>query len=670
MSAAAATSVQTKSHPFASIPTRDYVTDAVSLILLLVSLGMPWTVKDGGLLNASDVAWVLPATLLSVLSLALPYLARFGAVPATWTVHSTRKVRVAANLPLAIAVVAQYVLDVADVGGYHGVGTAAALGLAGAALAASPRSAELGPLDHDRAATGTWWRVSGVLAALSAIALVTWIALFIVGFFSLDRAPEMLGWKYFGLRLTEIIVVGAIIMVPIARALLSRSTAWRNVSIALAAVLVVLFFLSAENPSHMPVESLRSFYGVRIDTLTGAGILFVPAFGAIMASPAVRRGLAPAHPVTNWLTTANASFTYVSVTAGGLIVLTGLALADGLAWGVGITAIVLLAIALVLGRVADRALLANIANGRRVAIAVAVLIAVIGIALLSSADVNTRLIWVGTDGTLTWAVLALAFGLPIAALTALTVPSCVREFFDANPPSSIGGTSSAYEWSPEAGASPAYPAPPAYSGAPQASVLAVHSASDVHGAPAAHAAPSDHASTGDLNAPATPASPASSASHRETDGHAAPVEVAPPATAGHVPAGVARAHQEAQESSAPQTSSPDRVSAFAGRTNTAGHDESAGSHRAETATGGDETAVVQTSVDETMRVDLQGVGSGFTAEIAADPATPAAVLAQIVEQVPSLRPHVAGNPSTYPALVEWLRDLHDPEVDAALSTRS
>ena len=618
MSAPAATSVQTKSHPFASIPTRDYVTDAVSFILLLVSLGMPWTVKDGGLLNASGVAWVLPATLLSVLSLALPYLARFGAVPATWTVHSTRKARVLANLPLAIAVVVQYVLDVANIGGYQGVGTAAALALAGAALAASPRSAELGPVDLDRAVSDTWWRVAGVVAALTAIALIAWAALFIVGFFGIDRRPEVLGWKYLGLRLTELVVVGAIILFPLVRALMTRSTAWRNVSIALAAVLAVFFFLSAESPANVPAETLRSFYDNAVVALTGAGIVFVPAFGAIMTTPAVRRALAPAHPVTNWLTTANASFTYISVTAGGLIVLAGLALADGLAWGVGITAIVLLAIALVLGRVADRSLLANVANGRRVAIAVAVLVAVIGIALLSSADVITRLGWVGADGPLTWAILALAFGLPIAALTALTVPACVREFFAANPPSSIGGKASAYEWSPEAGAGPDYPAPPAYSGAPHVSAPSAHSASDSHSTSGSHGA---------------------SDAHTASDAHAA-----------------SDAH--------------DRVSAFAGRTTATDGDGSLESLSGDKDSAGGETAVMETSVDETMQVDLQGVGSGFTPEIAADPSTPAAVLAQIVEQVPHLRPHVAGNPSTYPALVEWLRDLNDPEVDAALRTRN
>jgi hypothetical protein len=60
---------------------------------------------------------------------------------------------------------------------------------------------------------------------------------------------------------------------------------------------------------------------------------------------------------------------------------------------------------------------------------------------------------------------------------------------------------------------------------------------------------------------------------------------------------------------------------------------------------------------------------GFTAEQALDPSTPLEVLAQIVQDAPHLRPQVASNPSTYPALLEWLGNLGDPAVDTALRSR-
>ena len=54
---------------------------------------------------------------------------------------------------------------------------------------------------------------------------------------------------------------------------------------------------------------------------------------------------------------------------------------------------------------------------------------------------------------------------------------------------------------------------------------------------------------------------------------------------------------------------------------------------------------------------------------AQDPATPLATLQQLAQDYPGLRPAIAANPSTYPALLEWLGDLGDPAVDAALATR-
>ena len=54
---------------------------------------------------------------------------------------------------------------------------------------------------------------------------------------------------------------------------------------------------------------------------------------------------------------------------------------------------------------------------------------------------------------------------------------------------------------------------------------------------------------------------------------------------------------------------------------------------------------------------------------ATNPATDLARLAQIAHEYPALRPIVAANPSTYPALLDWLASLDDPTVDAALKAR-
>ncbi|TRW46951.1 hypothetical protein [Georgenia yuyongxinii] len=55
--------------------------------------------------------------------------------------------------------------------------------------------------------------------------------------------------------------------------------------------------------------------------------------------------------------------------------------------------------------------------------------------------------------------------------------------------------------------------------------------------------------------------------------------------------------------------------------------------------------------------------------LAADRTTPLTTLQQLARDHPRVRPAIAANPSTYPALLEWLALLGVPEVDAALATR-
>ena len=59
----------------------------------------------------------------------------------------------------------------------------------------------------------------------------------------------------------------------------------------------------------------------------------------------------------------------------------------------------------------------------------------------------------------------------------------------------------------------------------------------------------------------------------------------------------------------------------------------------------------------------------YTAAQASDPQTSGQTLADIAAQRPDLRPAIAANPSTYPALLDWLKGLGDPAVDAALAAR-
>ena len=167
--------------PFAGIPVSDYVRDGVAALLLLVSLALPWDAAS----RASDKIEVVLLTILSLLTLALPYLARTGVLPASWTVHTTRKVRLLANAPYVLLVGVYLVVDVVGGGdlsdGWGGVGSAAALGLAGALLAAQPRESELGPQDQDRAVTNRWLQALLVGAAVLAVAVLLTVVLTVTG---------------------------------------------------------------------------------------------------------------------------------------------------------------------------------------------------------------------------------------------------------------------------------------------------------------------------------------------------------------------------------------------------------------------------------------------------------------------------------------------------------
>jgi hypothetical protein len=58
------------------------------------------------------------------------------------------------------------------------------------------------------------------------------------------------------------------------------------------------------------------------------------------------------------------------------------------------------------------------------------------------------------------------------------------------------------------------------------------------------------------------------------------------------------------------------------------------------------------------------------ADEAANPATSAQALHEIATTIPELRPTVAANPAAYADLVNWMGQLGEPEVDAAIAARA
>lgn len=594
------------SGPFANVRVGDYLRDAIAVIALLTSLALPWDLVHRG----SDRVEVVLVTVASLVSLALPYLARVGALPASWTVHATRRARVAANAPYVLLALVYLVVDLAsgaDGGEFGGVGTGLGLGLAGAALAAAPRESELGPPEQDAAVAQRWRTVlvagGGLLAAGAIVA-------FVVALVAGPGVPLVLAAVLsllLVLGLVWFLVVGAV----------RGDEASRLVLVAAGIVVAAVFVLTSGTTA-----GVESLHGARF------GFVLLPALAAVAASAAARRELqaqatgSPDRGVDVWVRVAVRALGVVVLLAG--YVALG-AVAGLLAARFDVTLVLRLVLGVLvaaLAVLARRSLVRDASTGHVPAVGAVCAIGVLGLVIV----VATSESGAGVDVV----DLLLAFGLPGTVAYALMVPQAVREHFSTD---GIGGDpgadrTRAYVWEPPV--AKAAPAPVSLPAAPARGALP------------------------EARRPAEPRRVTSSGVIRPAGAPAR--DVAPAQQAAPVQA--VSAQQAAQ--SAQQAASPAREAAPQARDETQVTRPASGSQAVH------ETQVIS---GDTAVLPPVAAGPRWTAAQALDPATPLADLALIVQEAPHLRPHVAANPSTYPALLDWLGALGDPAVDAALRSR-
>ncbi|MBO0608053.1 DUF7937 domain-containing protein [Myceligenerans salitolerans] len=677
--------------PFATYRPGDYVRDVVAALVLLLALALPWSAADRG----ADRVEVVLATTVSLATLALPYLARFGALPASWTVQSTRRWRVWGNVPAAVVALVVVGLDLAN---GSGVGTGVGLSLAGAFLAATPRDSELGPAELDGRVHDRWRAVFAAAAGLVAVgATVSLVQTYVTDreLGPMLRAP--LGFAMVGGLLLLLVV-----------ATWRRDRAARLVLLALGVVLIVLAVFTAGGD----LPGVESTHGQRF------GLVLLPALAALAAAPAVRRspvwesrGASPVPGAVDvWVRAATRAFQVLLLLSlcsagGGLVSL----VADGF----DVAPLLRLILSLVIAGVAwfgQRSLKRDTSSGHVPAVGAACVTGVLGLVVVvatSGAGAGVRIV-----------DLVMALGLPGIAASALMVPKAVREHFQTSGIAGDGSVdhSPAWIWAPAAEARPAtLPEKPARereqiptggtrvaAGAPpETEVLTPSGASPVvqgtaepapagTGAPAG-AVPDAGASGGAVTDPRDEPQPTRdvTAILRPASGG---IETAPPAGAPSAGGGPAGAPDQ------PGPATPDRprkrvsstgaVRTYAGQEHrvTSGEQPSVSQvakeptaremRRVADRDAARETAVMQ-PVQAGSRGTYPGQGgqpaaqprSGWTPEAALDPRTPLADLAVIVQEAPHLRPHVARNPATYPALLDWLGALGDPDVDAALRSR-
>lgn len=120
--------------------------------------------------------------------------------------------------------------------------------------------------------------------------------------------------------------------------------------------------------------------------------------------------------------------------------------------------------------------------------------------------------------------------------------------------------------------------------------------------------------------------------------------------------------QEAPEQAAQQAAEQQPADAYAADQYAAAQQTAADQYNA------DQYAAQQPAAQAAFEEPVATNPYGFTAEQALT-TTDQMQIAQIAQYAPELRACIARNPNTYPALIEWLGQLGDPAINAALAFR-
>ncbi|MHA3724885.1 DUF7937 domain-containing protein [Leucobacter sp. HY1910] len=415
---------------FANTPIGDWVRDGGAAVLLLVSLALPWSLSfDGGFsgdyLNvAATRVEVLLITLLSLLSLSIGYLARFGAFGPTFTAPRAALTRALLNIPYALLILTYVVLDalrLSDgwlVGGV-GLGAAAAIGLTGAILAAVPRRYEvLSPAFSATAAKHGYGFLIG-FTIFAGLATLLGVVLSFINTVSISSSQT-----------AGMLIVASLLQLPVTLApiafcvfMLRRFETARLLAFAFGVAMVV-GTLIAQLASQWQLESVWGSFGYA--TLLTAALLGVASHAGLpyamrQQQPiAVWYGAMRFAPVTQVIALGVAAIGYVFF----IIESQGF----GTGYGVGLLVCTLLAIVTTL--ILRQQFVANFAGARVLAASLAGALLVLGIIATAVAGVGAA-----AAGGFSISRTFVGFAAPAAfILYGLFAPQPVREYYAANQP--------------------------------------------------------------------------------------------------------------------------------------------------------------------------------------------------------------------------------------------
>ncbi|TDC47258.1 zinc ribbon domain-containing protein [Jiangella ureilytica] len=650
-------------NPFADIPALDYVRDIVALVLLLVSFGMPWDLSD----TVTGKVYVILVTLLSVISLALPYLQRGGVLPGSWGTAELRLARLAANAPYVVVVLITLILGYVGENGGDGVGVGLMFGLAGALLAAQGRQAEQTPSDGGDGALWRWIAlgIGALFALLTVISLVTFLT---------DDA-DVLEWEQVTYLVVSMLFFLALAALPL-WGVFRGDAAWRDVLVLLGitALFVGVWQLGADG-TMADAWSLSTF---------GPQLILIPAIAVAAAAPGLRTRYTHQTGAAYWPAVSVRALELVMLTAAAGVVFYILQIiGTDVGRGISIVVLVLMLVLVLAALVGRNALVRDGNAGRAIAVVVGGVFILLGIviaAILGAADETVIAIADATILSVLW-----VFGLALFLM--LTVPSSVRSEYGpigANQlslSSVLPGNGPGDSSEPERAERPAGAGVAAGAAAAATGAAATRAAESKADAKAREDAARSDAARSDAAKAEADAKARVDESHAAADARFAEARADADAAKadGDVPASPAVPADEVRTATdAPAGGSGTGNGTAAtpsGRIGGDGPGPISGLAADDTAADDTATRVDQPRVEPATRVDQPPVTdapgtSGFDARTALDPNTPLQVLADIAAQEPGLRKYVAANPSTYPELLTWLSQLGDPEVDEALRRRS
>jgi hypothetical protein len=408
-----------------AVPVIDYVRDGLAAFALIISLFMVWHAGGAGTGRfAGDLAAthldVVVITLLSLASLSIPYLWRAGVFGPTWGYAKTQDARLVANVPYFLLVVVYLIVEIVA---HPGLGPAMAFGLAGAILAAQPRSSELadGDVARDRRWIVAVLAIAGLVVALTLIQIIEAATLF--------DATSMV--------VIALLALGnAALLSVVAFGVVRGADAWRLVGIGIGVVGAVFGLLSLSPQFVLTKMTTTAVF-------PSFSLVFWMAFGAAAAAPSVARLMTRSTPESvSWMPAlrpvldlaigVNALMSVVSIVAIIRVIAPGEHFLDAVSPVPFVLALIFGVVGVVAGIIVRATVQKDPRQGHRLATGYAGLLFVLGLVLV--------IIWsVLRLGNIAPLTLLLAFAFPAALALILWGTPAVREYFRTLPESDHAG---------------------------------------------------------------------------------------------------------------------------------------------------------------------------------------------------------------------------------------